>query len=156
MEVISLSEHDRLSPDQKDFWDYLRPYACEPTGKQTPEQAINLAVSTFVAWCHFERIGSTPPTPTAIRAEFEAAGVPEACPSADFLEELQRDPESLNALMPRPEDSRAIAIGPTAAAAMNYPRDRAREGHTTVIFLGPKGAEAMRKQLKRKADREGS
>src|SRR4051794_3170236 len=101
MEVISLSDRDRLSPDQKEFWDYLRPYACEPCGDQTPAQAINLAVSTFIAWCHFQGIGSETPTPAAIQAEFQAAGVPDACPSAETLEKLHRDPESLSALVPR-------------------------------------------------------
>jgi hypothetical protein len=166
MEVISLSERDQLSPDQKDFWDYLRPYACEPFGEQTREQAINLAVSTFLAWCHFERLGPETPTPSAIRAEFEAAGVPEDCPSAEDLEDWHHNPEPLRYLVPRPEKLKAVGYGPTAAAAMNYRLDapswpgsrvvRAQEGRTTVVFFGRKTIEAMKKQRDRKADEEES
>ena len=86
----------RLSQDQKQLWDEVRPHVPSGVGRQgTAQQRVNLFVAQFVFWCDFEGVGSTPPSAEAIKAEFEAAGASELCPDSAYLEEICGDPASL-------------------------------------------------------------
>jgi len=87
-----MSEQGRLESEQKDLWDQLQPHVPKPSGDQTPQQAINLAVLTFLFWCDFAGVGPSQPSEAAILAEFEAAGVPARFPPDDFWEPLRRNP----------------------------------------------------------------
>ena len=89
---MSSNATDRLTPEQKELWDQHPPHVPKRSGDQTPQQAINLGVLAFIFWCDFAGVGSRDPNEAAIRAEFEAAGVPELCPDDDFWELLRRNP----------------------------------------------------------------
>ena len=43
-----------LAPEQKRVWDVMRPHNAEPSRGQTPEQASNFAVLSFLHWCAFD------------------------------------------------------------------------------------------------------
>ena len=70
--------------EQGEVWDVMQVHVPRPSGEQTDRQAVNLAVLSFLFWCDFDGVGETDPTEAALKAEFEARGVPEACPSEDF------------------------------------------------------------------------
>ena len=89
---MSSTHDDRLTPEQKELWDEQEFHVPKPSGDQTLQQAINLGVLSFLFWCDFAGVGPSPPTESAIRAEFDAAGVPELCPGNDFWELLRRNP----------------------------------------------------------------
>lgn len=94
------STPDRLTSEQKDVWDEMRPHVAQPSGDQTPQQAVNLGIDSFFFWCAFDGLRPLP-SEAAIRAEFEAAGVPEHFPSADFWEHRRRNPGYHWILAPR-------------------------------------------------------
>ena len=102
MEVsaVSSAAPKRLSPEQKELWDELQIHVPKPSGQQTRPQAVNLAVDSFLFWCDFAGVGPSQPGAEAIKAEFEAAGVPELCPPADYLEEVRLHPTRLWYLAP--------------------------------------------------------
>jgi hypothetical protein len=69
----------------------MRPHVPRPSRNQTPEQAVNLGVLSFLWWCDFDGLDPQP-TEAAVRAEFEAANVPEFCPGPGFWGHLRRNP----------------------------------------------------------------
>jgi hypothetical protein len=90
---VSPDTPNHLTPAQKRLWDEMRPHRATPSGRRTSRrQAINLAVLSFQFWCDFDGVGPDPPGEDAIRAEFEAAGVPELCPPGDYWEHLRLNP----------------------------------------------------------------
>lgn len=102
MEVNALSSAapKRLPPRQKELWDQMQPHVPKPSGDQTPQQAVNLGIDSFLFLLDFEGIGPSPPTAEAIQAEFDEAGVPELCPDADHLEDVRLHPTKLWYLAP--------------------------------------------------------
>lgn len=102
MEVkpVPSSTPDRLTDDQKEVWDLMRPHLSEPSGDQAPQHAVNLGIHSFLYWCDFDGLRPLP-SEAAIRAEFEAAGVPERFPSEDFWEHLRENPGYPWILAPR-------------------------------------------------------
>jgi hypothetical protein len=90
----------RLSPEQRELWALMQPHVPQPSGQQSAQQSLNLAVDSFLFWCDFAGIGKHQPGAEAIRAEFEAAGVPDLCPPHDYLEEMRLHPERLWYLAP--------------------------------------------------------
>jgi hypothetical protein len=83
---------ERLCSEQKTLWGQMKPHAPRPAGEQTPQQAVNLSVLTFLFWCDFDGVGRAQPTEAAVRAEFVSAGVAELMPDRDFWEDLRRNP----------------------------------------------------------------
>jgi hypothetical protein len=95
-----MTEHDRLTPDQKEVWDVMKPHVPKPSGDQTPEQAVNLGILSFLFVCDFDGLRPLP-TEAAMKAEFEAAGVPEAIPPDDYWQSLRENPGAPWILAPR-------------------------------------------------------
>jgi hypothetical protein len=93
MEVkrVRSSTEDRLTPEQREVWDLMRPHVPKPTGDQTPQQAVNLGIDSFFFWCDFDGLRPLP-SEASVRAEFEAAGVPERFPSEYFWEHRRQHP----------------------------------------------------------------
>ena len=157
--MSSNASADRLTSEQKKLWDELQVHVPKPSGDQTPQQAINLSVLSFLFLCDFE--GFEPlPAEAAIRAEFVAAGVPGRCPGARFWEHLRRhpgyhwvlapganvrnwDPECFGRpavyRMERRTNENAIVLGArfqrAFTLALELHRDQVRKGPTPIPYI---------------------
>ena len=78
-----------LSPEQLAVWDVMAVHVPEPSSGQTPEQAVNLGVTSFLWACDWDGLEPLPSVADVL-AEFRRRGA-SVLPDRAFLERVLSD-----------------------------------------------------------------